>query len=94
MKDKPPDTVIDFRAADFRKFRARLQVTPPIPDAEFGDVIYEATTRWGIPEQAFRDAFGLTGGAVGRWTTLKNLPQPEIRSIIFKWIDGQINKED
>ncbi len=93
MKDKPPDSLVDFRAAESKKFCTRLQAAGPISNAEFADVIYEATTRWGLSEQGFRDAFGLTAGAVGRWTTLSNLPQPDIRPIIFKWIMEEIKKK-
>ncbi len=64
-------------------------MTKEIPDQEFADKIYQALTEQNIPEQSFRDEFGLTLGAVHRWTTLKNLPQPLIRASILEWIDAQ-----
>lgn len=71
----------------------RLEASGAISDAEFADVIYQATTSWGIAEVQFRDNFGLTGGAVERWTTLKNLPQQSVRPIIFKWISDVLDKK-
>ena len=94
MESKSPDNVVKFKEESLKRFRERLSATDPIADAEFADVIYQATTSWGISDTKFRDAFGLTCGAVGRWTTMKNLPQPNVRSIIFKWIGETLDKKD
>ncbi len=94
MKTTPPDNIVKLREESLKRFRERLAIATSISDAEFADVIYQATTTWGISETEFRDAFGLTGGAVGRWTTMKNLPQTNIRPAIFKWISDNLNKKD
>lgn len=62
-----------------------------IPDQIFADLIYSALTDWNIPEQSFRDAFALSHETVQRWTTQKNLPQPDIRPVILQWIKEQVS---
>jgi len=52
----------------------------------FSDLLYRAISEWQIPEQELRDTFGLSHGAVEKWTTGKNLPQPNIRPYVLKWI--------
>lgn len=56
-----------------------------ISDSDFAQAVYDIVSCGAVSEQQLRDEFGLTGGAVTRWTTGKNLPQPDIRPIILRW---------
>jgi hypothetical protein len=68
-----------------RKLKA-LSELKAVEDAAFADAVYTALSRFGVDERSFRDAFGLSSGAVERWTQLKNLPQPNVRPKIIAWI--------
>lgn len=68
-----------------RKLKA-LSESKTVEDAAFADAVYTALSSFGVDERAFRTAFGLSAGAVERWTQLKNLPQPNIRPKIITWI--------
>ena len=57
-----------------------------VPDHAFADIIYSTVSFGHVTEEQFRDEFGLTADAVQRWTTGKNLPQPEVRAVILRWI--------
>jgi len=57
-----------------------------IADGDFAQAVYDIVSSGAVSEQQLRDEFGLTGGAVTRWTTGKNLPQPDIRPIILRWV--------
>jgi len=59
-------------------------------DSDFAEIIYTALTEWCIPEQDFRDSFGLTKDAVHRWSMRQNLPQPDVRPVILKWLKEQL----
>lgn len=70
----------------FKKRLATLASAKVVGDADFADCIYAAMSKFGIGENSFRDAFGLTKGAVERWTLLKNMPQPPVRAKILEWL--------
>ncbi|MDF3023578.1 MAG: hypothetical protein K0R10_939 [Alphaproteobacteria bacterium] len=79
----------NVKSLELEAFKRKLQTLAALPqnsDTEFAEAIYTATARFGITETQFRDTFGLTKGAVERWTTLKNLPQPDVRPKIIEWI--------
>ena len=82
--------VIDLGKETFRRKLEKLAEEKTVEDAVFADIVYTATSRFGIDEQAFRDAFGLTRGAVERWSQLRNLPQPFVRPKILAWIAAQV----
>lgn len=74
----------------FLRKLATLAAAPAISDSDFADSVYTALTRFGLDEDAFRSGFGLSKGAVDRWTTLKNLPQPTVRPLVLNWIAAQL----
>lgn len=78
------------KSLEKESFKRRLAQSGDVSDNAFAEAVYTAISRFNIHEQLFRDAFGLTQGAVERWTTGKNLPQPEIRPKILQWIAGQL----
>ncbi len=78
--------VKSFELEAFKKKLAKLSAQPDVGDEDFADAVYTAQSRFAIDEQQFRDTFGLTKGAVERWTMRKNLPQPNIRPKILGWI--------
>jgi hypothetical protein len=80
------ENVKSFELAAFKKKLAALASLPEVSDAAFADAVYTAQATFAIDETKFRDAFGLTKGAVERWTMCKNLPQPNIRPKILGWI--------
>lgn len=84
------DNVRNIEKDIFQKKVARLSAQKEVSDADFADAIYTAISRFGLVEDDFRDTFGLSKGAVERWTTLKNLPQPAVRPKILAWISAQI----
>jgi hypothetical protein len=83
--------VKSFEAAAFSAKLEKLAAPgTAIDDAAFADIVYTALSRFGIDETRFRDAFGLSSGAVERWTRMKNLPQPSVRPGIISWIREQL----
>ena len=68
-----------------KKLNALLR-QPEISDGDFAQAVYDIVSCGAVSEQQLRDEFGLTGGAVSRWTTGKNLPQSDIRPIILRWV--------
>jgi hypothetical protein len=64
-----------------------------ISDQVFADLIYCALTDWNISEQSFRDHFGLSRDTIHRWTTGKNLPQPNIRPVVLQWVYEQVSNQ-
>lgn len=80
------ENVKSFEREAFRKKLSAFSKQETVTDADFADAVYTAMSRFGIDETQFRDAFGLTKGAVDRWTTQKNLPQPGVRPKILGWI--------
>jgi hypothetical protein len=79
----------NIKSFEIESFKARLlklAESKTVEDAVFADIIYTAVSKFGIEEERFRDAFGLTKGAVERWSQLQNLPQPNIRPKIMGWI--------
>lgn len=82
----------DEKVKSFEKesFKRELLSNTLSDDQSFADAVYTAVSRFNIHEQLFRDAFGLSEGAVERWTTGKNLPQPVIRPKILQWIAEQL----
>ncbi len=79
------DNVKSFEKESFRKHLSQL-AQGTIADAAFADAIYQAVAAHGLSEAQFRDALGLSGGTVERWTMGKNLPQPMVRAKILNWI--------
>lgn len=79
-----------FETAHFRARLEKAAATRAVGDADFADAIYTAVSAFGITEDKFRAAFGLSEGTVERWTRMKNLPQPSARSAILGWILAQI----
>lgn len=82
--------VASFEREAFRKKLGDLAKNGPIADEAFADAVYEAQSRFALSEQAFRSAFGLSAGAVERWSMRKNLPQPSVRAAILEWILTQL----
>lgn len=80
------DNVKSFEREAFKKKLAHLVGQQEISDPDFADAVYTAMTGFGVDEAQFRDAFGLTKGAVDRWTMRQNMPQPLIRGKILGWI--------
>lgn len=74
----------------FLRKLAALAASKNVSDSDFADSVYTALTRFGLDETAFRAGFGLSKGAVDRWTTLKNLPQPTVRPHVLSWIAAQL----
>jgi hypothetical protein len=75
-----------FEIETFKAKLSKLAEAKTVDDAVFADVIYTAVSKFGLEEEKFRDTFGLTKGAVDRWSQLQNLPQPNIRPKIMGWI--------
>jgi len=84
------ESVTSLEKEAFKRRLLALAGQKSVSDGEFADAVYTALSRFGVDETRFRDMFGLTKGAVERWTTLKNLPQPEVRSGIISWIHQQL----
>lgn len=80
------ENVKNFELESFKRKLATLSAQPDVSDADFADAVYTAQTRFAIDEDQFRDTFGLSKGAVERWTMRKNLPQPGVRPKILGWI--------
>jgi hypothetical protein len=70
----------------FKQRLSGLAQSGAVDDAAFADVVYTAMSQYGLDETRFRDAFGLSLGAVDRWTQRQNLPQPAVRPKIIIWI--------
>lgn len=85
-----PDNVKSLEHAAFLRKLTALAAAPAVNDADFADAVYTAQSRFGLDEAAFRAGFGLSQGAVQRWTTLKNLPQAEVRPLVLQWIIAQL----
>jgi len=77
----------------FKQRLSGLAQSGPVDDAAFADIIYTAISRYGLDETRFRDAFGLSGGAVDRWTQCQNLPQPAVRPKIIIWIKENLDSQ-
>jgi hypothetical protein len=84
------DNVASFEREAFKKKLGALAAAGSVTDADFADVVYTAQSRFGLSEQQFRSAFGLSAGAVERWSMLKNLPQPSVRPAILEWVLSQL----
>lgn len=84
------DNVKSLEKEAFLRKLAALAATKNVSDSDFADSVYSALTRFGLNEDAFRAGFGLSKGAVDRWTTLKNLPQPTVRPHVLIWIATQL----
>jgi len=82
--------VKSFETESFKAKLSKLAETKTIEDAVFADVIYTALSKFRIEEEEFRDTFGLTKGAVERWTQRQNLPQPNVRCKIIAWIRSKL----
>ena len=82
--------IASFEREAFKKKLGDMVKNGHIADDAFADVIYEAQSRFALSEQAFRSAFGLSAGAVERWSLRKNLPQPSVRVSILEWILAQL----
>lgn len=80
------ENVKNFELESFKRKLATLSAQPEVSDADFSDAVYTAQSRFAIDETQFRDTFGLSKGAVERWTMRKNMPQPGIRPKILGWI--------
>ena len=80
------DNIKSFERESFKVLLSKLEEGKTVADAVFADAIYTAMSKFGMEEEKFRDAFGLSKGAVDRWSQLQNLPQPHIRPKIICWI--------
>ena len=80
------DNVKSFATEAFKKRLSTLAGQKEISDTDFADAVYTAMTSFGVDETQFRNEFGLTKGAVDRWTMLQNMPQTMIRGKILGWI--------
>jgi hypothetical protein len=74
----------------FKATLTKLAAPETVDDTTFADAVYTAMSEYGLDETKFRDAFGLSAGAVDRWTQRQNLPQPLVRSQILLWIKDNI----
>lgn len=79
-----------FEKESFKARLSKLAEEKTVEDAVFADVVYTALSKFNIHEDEFRDTFGLSKGAVERWSVMKNLPQPAVRSKILGWIAAQL----
>lgn len=86
----PANNVKSFEVESFKAKLSKLAEARTVDDSVFADVIYTALSKFGIDEEEFRDTFGLTKGAVERWTQQKNMPQPNIRPKVIAWIKSQL----
>lgn len=77
-------------AEDFKKALTKLAESANIDDAAFADAVYTALSAFGLDESQFRDAFGLSAGAIDRWTQRQNLPQPLVRPKIILWMRDNV----
>lgn len=84
------NNVKSFETESFKAQLSKLSTEKTVEDAVFADIIYTALSKFAIEEETFRDAFGLTKGAVERWSQRQNLPQPNIRPKILGWIKTQL----
>jgi hypothetical protein len=80
------DNVKSFEKEAFKKKLEKLSAQPEVGEAEFADAVYTAVSSFGLAEVEFRDTFGLSKGAVERWTMRKNMPQPGVRPKVLRWI--------
>lgn len=74
-------------------FKAKLGIlerSGHVADDTFAKAVTRASADFGVEETAFRDAFGLSSGAVARWSNGKNLPHPMVRPKIMGWLKTQI----
>lgn len=81
--------ITDLQEERLKQLADRLKETSgwsDIPDHVFADIIYSTVSFGHVSEEQFRDEFGLTANAVQRWMTGKNLPQPDVRPVILRWI--------
>jgi hypothetical protein len=85
------DKIKSFETEAFKKRLSGLVESGAIDDAVFADVIYTAMSKFGVDEGMFRDSFGLSRGAVDRWTQAQNLPQPAVRPKIIAWIKESLS---
>lgn len=86
--------VTNLQAERLKQLEKKLNTLlrqPDISDGDFAQAVYDIVSSGAVSEQQLRDEFGLTGGAVSRWTTGKNLPQPDIRPIILRWVLVQMH---
>lgn len=86
-----PDNVKSLEKESFLRRIIPLSGQPEVADAEFAECIYIAVTTFGLSEDAFRAGFGLSKGAVDRWTTQKNMPQPSVRPHVLAWVAAQLS---
>lgn len=70
----------------FLRRTQKLSAQESISDDAFADAVYTAISHFGIDENAFRTAFGVSKGTPARWTTRQNLPQPAARAAILHWL--------
>ncbi len=82
--------VHSFAREAFKSKLQKLAEGKSVDDAVFADLIYTAVSQFGLAEEKFRDAFGLSLGAVERWSQMQNLPQPLVRAKILTWIRESI----
>lgn len=80
------ENVKSFELEAYKKRLSGFAAQPEVSDGDFADAVYTGISRFGVDETAFRDTFGLSRGAVERWTMQKNLPQPGVRPKILGWI--------
>ena len=74
-------------------FKAKLGLLArrdDIADETFSKAVTRASADFGVEESTFRDAFGLSSGAVARWSNGKNLPHPLVRPKILGWLRQQL----
>ena len=71
---------------EFRVNLSLLERTRFITDATFASTIDKAVNLFGIEESKLRQAFTLSKSTVNRWIQQQNLPQPQVRPKIFRWI--------
>lgn len=84
------DNVHSFEREAFKAKLNKLADAKTVEDAVFADLIYTAVSQFGLAEDKFRDAFGLTLGAVERWSMMQSLPQPFVRAKILQWVRENI----
>lgn len=87
------DNVKSLEKESFLRRVIFLSSQTDVSDTDFAESIYTAVTTFGLTEDAFRAGFGLSKGAVERWTTRKNLPQPTVRPHVLAWVAAQLSNK-
>ncbi len=90
LKKTFDEAAFPIEKALFKAKLGLLEKRGDIADDTFAKAITRAKDDFGVEETKFRDAFGLSAGAVDRWGNGKNLPHPMVRPKILGWVKQQL----